>query len=285
VILYYAMGGGLGHLTRARAVLHTLRIRQPVALLTASPYAQNRAVTAGMHVIPVPPELEDDPVAYRVWLHQRFEHIQPEAIYLDAFPAGIQGELDPALLPAGVPIFHLARRLRWARYSDCMQSALPRMATSYVLEPLEAAHRAWLRNHSDLLLNLSLCDPPPAGLSLDVRELRKPGRPLWLICHAGADREIAELLDYAALQARYQRRQPQVLLVAPQRPDWLPAEVAHLDCYPVYPLFALVDAIFSAGGFNSMRQTAAFADKHYPLPFPRRFDDQFARVAQRRGKA
>lgn len=285
MILYYAMGGGLGHLTRARAVLHTLRIRQPVAVITASPYARNRAVTTGMHVIQVPPALEDDPAAYRIWLRQRFERIQPEAIYLDAFPAGIQRELDTALLPTGVPIFHLARRLRWARYCDSIKLDLPRMAATYLLEPLEAAHLACLRDHSDLLLTLSLCDPPPAGLSLNMSELRESERPLWLICHAGADSEIAELLNYAALQARYQRRQPQLLLVAPQRPDWLPAEVAHLDCYPVYPLFALVDAIFSAGGFNSMRQTAAFADKHYALPFPRRFDDQFARVAQRRGQA
>ncbi len=285
MILYYAMGGGLGHLTRARAVLYTLRIRQPVVLLTASPYAMTGAVTAGMQVIQVPLALEDDRTAYRAWLQQRFARIKPEAIYLDAFPAGIQGELDPALLPPDVPIFYLARRLRWARYCDYLSPDAPRLAATYLLEPLEAAHLAWLREHSDLLLTLSLCDPPPERFSLDMSELRAPGRPLWLICHSGADSEIADLLDYAALQAHYQQRQPQLLLVAPQRPNWLPTEIMHLDCYPVYPLFSLVDAIFSAGGFNSMRQTAAFADKHYPLPFPRRFDDQFARVARRRGKA
>jgi len=47
VIVYYAIGGGLGHLVRARAVLHTLGVADAV-LVTASPFAKDARVTGAL---------------------------------------------------------------------------------------------------------------------------------------------------------------------------------------------------------------------------------------------
>jgi hypothetical protein len=41
--------------------------------------------------------------------------------------------------------------------------------------------------------------------------------------------------------------------------------------------------IVTACGFNVMRQTEPYRDRHTFLPFPRRYDDQFTRAARRRG--
>ena len=45
MILYYAMGGGLGHLVRARAVVYTLGIERDTVLLSSSVGAADPRVT------------------------------------------------------------------------------------------------------------------------------------------------------------------------------------------------------------------------------------------------
>ncbi|MFP4436755.1 MAG: hypothetical protein ACLFVO_05865 [Chloroflexaceae bacterium] len=282
MILYYALGGGLGHLTRARAVVHTLGLTGPIVLLTASPYAADPRVTAGMQVIPVPPALERDRHAYRAWLQRLITQVTPDAIYLDAFPAGIQGELCGELLPPDRPVYHLARRLRWPHYACALQDTPPALTMTYQLEPLDPAHAAFLQDHSRAVVPLALVDPPAPPPTPAITRLRTPDRPLWLIAHAGAEDETAELLAYAELLARQMQVQPQLLLVTPQRPAGLPAHVLHLAYYPASALFPLADAIITGGGFNTMRQAAPYAHKHHALPFPRHFDDQFARVARQR---
>ena len=59
MILYYALGGGLGHLTRARKVLGAPSATP--SLLTASEHARDPRVTGGLPVIPVPRRLGPRP--------------------------------------------------------------------------------------------------------------------------------------------------------------------------------------------------------------------------------
>ncbi|MEY4482890.1 MAG: hypothetical protein RL693_342, partial [Verrucomicrobiota bacterium] len=44
------------------------------------------------------------------------------------------------------------------------------------------------------------------------------------------------------------------------------------------------ERIIGGGGFNFVRQTAPFRAKTHHLPFPRRHDDQYLRVARLRHK-
>ncbi len=46
------------------------------------------------------------------------------------------------------------------------------------------------------------------------------------------------------------------------------------------PYAQLTARLITAAGFNIMRQAAPYRAQHRPLPFSRRFDDQFARVAR-----
>jgi hypothetical protein len=235
-----------------------------------------------MQVIPVPPVLEQDHHAYRAWLRRLIDRVAPTAIYLDAFPAGIQGELCGDLLPPALPVYHLARLLRWPHYAGALQDTPPTLTVTYQLEPLDPVHAAFLRGCSSAVVPLALVDPPAPAHPPEIERLRAPDRPLWLITHAGAADETAELLAYAELLARSAQVQPQLLLVAPQRPAELPAHVLHLTYYPASALFPLADAIITGGGFNVMRQATPYRHKHHALPFPRHFDDQFARVARQR---
>jgi hypothetical protein len=281
VILYYALGGGLGHLTRARAVVHTLGLRD-VTLLTASSFAGDPRVTGGLPVITVPLELAIDLASLRAWLAARIARLAPEALYLDAFPAGIRGELSDLPLPAGLPIHYLARRLHWAEYRASAPGPLPPLAVAHILEPLAGEHERFVRAQAGRVQPLMLQDPPaelsPADRAL-VAALTRSGRPLWLIIHSDTGGELAELLGYADDLARLEGVSPVVAVVAPRGAVELPAGVAHLDIYPATPLFPLVDRLITAAGFNVMRQAAPYRARHHCLPFARRFDDQFARAA------
>src|SRR5690349_17097574 len=93
MILYYAVGGGLGHLTRGRRVLRALGLEHDAAFVTASPYAGDVSVTGGIPVIFIPTHLEHAPEEHRLWLRELVRDRRPERLIADAFPAGIQGEL------------------------------------------------------------------------------------------------------------------------------------------------------------------------------------------------
>ena len=258
MILYYAIGGGLGHLVRARAVLHTLGVADRGALLTASPFAADPRVVGDLPVIRVPEALEGDRAALRRWLGGLVAGLRPERLVVDAFPAGVLGELegDP-----GVAIDHVARLLRWPRYTRRLDGSLPRIETTFVVEPLHDDHLAAVRAASERVVALSLVDPPAPP--------RDDAAGAALVVHAGPAREVEAL---AALAARTGHP------VRVARPGG-----ADLDVHPASSLFAHAAAIVTAAGFNAMRQAAPFGDRHLWLPFPRPLDDQRARARAVRG--
>ena len=285
MILYYAMGSGLGHLTRMQAVLHTLAIRAPVTVITASPWHHDTRITGLAHVMHVPAVLLGDLPAYRHWLCGAVEQMCPEAIYLDAFPAGLWGEWCDMPLSEHIPVHHVARLLRWPVYCERLCGEPPSLASTYVLEPLTAAHETFLRQQSLRLLPLELHDPPAVpspALAPVLSWLSRHPRPLWLIIHAGSTAEILELVAYATETSRLEGVKPQLVLLAPHRPLSLPPSVIYGNLYPATPLLPLAERIITACGFNVMRQTAGYREQHRFLPLPRHLDDQFLRAARHR---
>ncbi|MBI3652365.1 MAG: hypothetical protein HY231_15190 [Acidobacteria bacterium] len=338
MIFYYAAGGGLGHLTRARAVIHTLGLQDRVALLTASPFATDRRVVGALEVIAIPQNFSTDRQAYRLWLQETLRRYRPAEIFLDAFPAGLLGEFSNYEFANKTGLFHVARGLRWAVYQRQLDGAIPQFETTYVLEPLEAEQQKVLAQQSLQLTALALTDPPhelseamkQAAIALlrpTVSELlptprqasaARSGstRPLWLIVHTGSPAEINELIAYAVEMSRQERLEPRLVLLTPTPPNDTPDDtpatqpptaqpeifapykglsvayskpeataqirVEHFDFYPASAIFPVADRIITACGFNAMRQTEAYRDKHRFLPFERQFDNQFARAYRRK---
>ncbi|MBO2447311.1 hypothetical protein J4573_09460 [Actinomadura barringtoniae] len=255
MIACYARGDGLGHLTRIRAALHTLgRDAEPVTILTGSEFAADPRVVGDWTVQPV-----ETPATLTA----------PDELIVDAFPAGLKGELTAAMIPSGTRVTHLARRLRWNAYRPLVPADPPHFDRTFVLEPLEADHLAYLQKVSGEITPLTLVDPPAKGAEISG----------WLIVHSGPDEEILELVAYARETAALEGLSPAFTLIAPHRPDDLPADVAHLDVYPAWPLAEHAGRIVTAAGFNAVRQFAAWRDRHRIVPFPRTLDDQFARAA------
>ncbi|HEY8481091.1 MAG TPA: hypothetical protein VIL71_14795 [Spirillospora sp.] len=264
MILCYASGDGLGHLTRVRSFLHTLGLDGPVTVVTGSPFADDPRITGGWRIardtFPMPPMPDDLPGG------------TPDEVIVDAFPAGLRGRLTRDALATGATVTHLARLLRWDAYTPRLPADPPRFHRTYVLEPLAPEHEAYLRGVSDEILPLTLTDPPSEPVDVDG----------WMIVHSGPEAETLELVAYARDMAAAEGVRPPMTLVSPRKPDGLPPGVAYLDAYPACPPGPNVERIVTAAGFNAVRQFAPWRDIHRMLPFPRTLDDQFTRAARAR---
>ena len=282
MIFYYAAGGGLGHLTRARAVFHTLQIQGHKVILTASEFALDRRVTGDFELIQIPPRFAADVAGYQSWLRNLFNKYQPSAIYVDAFPVGIIGEFCDFDFPPSTSLFHVARLLRWEVYSKLFCGKTPHFEKTYLLEKLAAVHEKFLYFCSTHIEPLRLQDPDEVLTASEqelIESLKNTQQPLWLVVHAGGADEIRELVAYAEACRQIEAPDARLLLIAPSCPGDL--RIEHYPFYPAYRLFPYVERIVTACGFHSMRQTEPYKQKHRFLPFVRQFDNQFQRAARR----
>jgi hypothetical protein len=168
--VYYALGGGLGHLARARKVLEALGL--DAVILTASPYGGDRRVTGPHRALKVPRRLGHDRAAFRRWLAPVLR--EADELIVDTFPGGILGELCGLTLPRATLI---ARRLRWDVYERRLNGPLPRYERTYEVEPLGVGEPL---------------DLPQAPIGEPLAD-----EPHWVVVHAGPRHELDALIEHA----------------------------------------------------------------------------------------
>lgn len=273
MLLAYAMGGGLGHLTRTRALLHTLGLDGEATLFTSSRFASDPRVAGGLPVVGVPAELDGDRAGLRALLERTLAGHGATRLLVDALPAGILGELADFAPRRGLELWHVARLLRWERYAADASAHLPRFDVTFVVEELHDDHRRALEAASREVRRLELVDPPSPR-----PEPIEP--PYVLVVHGGPDEETDDLVAFARELLRSEEGTARLVLASPSRPGSLAPDVAWLDAFPATGLFEGAEGIVCAAGFNAVRQTAPFWEKRFLVPYPRRFDDQFTRAAR-----
>jgi hypothetical protein len=246
----------------------------PGAIITAS------RIATGDDLIRVPRRLAASPAAFAGWLRAELRAIAPSAIVVDAFPLGIVGELAQSRVFPQVPLYHLARLLRWDAYTRAFSGTPPRYSASYVLEPLTPRHESFLRVHSERIERMQL-PPDDAGVVADdpLVRWRVSCRPLWLVVHSGPEAEVLALLEFARRQAGADQVVPVFVVVTPVLTGAV-RDVTHLAHANARELFPFADCIVTACGFNSMREAGALGKRHLFMPFARRFDDQRLRAAR-----
>jgi hypothetical protein len=269
MILFYGMGGGLGHLTRIQAVITQFKISDYI-LVSANPLAHHLFTADHLAYVPSENKSVEDYVSA---LQAIIQNINISEIYIDTFPLGILGELS-WLSATNIKLHYIARRLIWKNYAPLISTFLF-YEKVHQIEPLESPHLSYVREHSKevVLTDIQYSPPVPSRVTHIAQQFPAP---LWVIVHSFHQEELESLMRYAEDQARIEKINPALLVITDQPLAHCPYPV-RFD-YPAADWFPLANRIFTGGGFNAMQQMALYRDKHKPLPFPRRFDDQFWRT-------
>lgn len=281
--LYYALGGGLGHLVRARAFTATLGIEADTVVLASTPAADDQRITGPLPVLRPTAAMHNDPVRLRTWLDEIIVARGARTLYVDAFPAGILGELADWTPPPGLQLNHVARIVGADSIAAAARAPGPRYHTTYLTEEISAEQRDFLQHRSRELQSLVLQDPEPdpesrAAVTERRAWLQCEHPRFWLVVHSGPAEEIGELVRFAADLRAAEQAAVDLVVFAPQTVAALPPRTWCVDQYPAHPFFPSAERIISAAGFNVVRQAARWRERHVLHPFPRRHDDQFARA-------
>ena len=272
MILYYAMGGGLGHLTRSLAILHQApQLNGNVRLLASSQYASLAIPYAPCPVDVVVGETLTSKRKYLQFLDTYLQQHRIEVLVLDTFPFGIVGEW--AHLGRTVPHFLIARYLKWKMYVTRVEhrdGPIPQQ--TLILEPLARDYWQTLKEYSQLTLldapiTLQMGDPSKQCLS------DRTGRGgSCLIVHSGNNAEREILLRFA-----------KQTLGGGDSISWSPDRIfPEQGIYPAERVIPRYATIVSAAGYNmtAIASQSPPERTHFLYPFRRRFDNQFLRAQQ-----
>lgn len=279
--LYYAMGGGLGHLTRAFCFLRQFNLINDSFILTSSEFADDKRVVGDVRIIKVDKDLDKNISNFQSFLKETLTEFSIKTIYVDSFPLGIIGELADFEF-GEIEINYIARFLRWSNYSKFIRESNLKFTQTFILEPLENEHRIYVDAHSASQTKLGLVYKKSIFSEQDediAQNIAKTHSPFWLIVHSGNDEEILELVNYAEEMREVEKAKVDLVLISPSAIK--SGNLFQYNLYPASILFDKAERIFSGCGFNIMKQTEDFADKHFFIPFERRFDNQFHRAKKR----
>ncbi len=260
MILYYAMGGGLGHITRSLAILHQApELQNRVRLMVSSQLAPLALSYAPCPVDIVSGEILSSKRRYFQFLYDYLAQHQVELLVLDTFPFGIVGEWR--VVAPSLPRLLIARYLMWGDYLKRVKTSDgPTPCATLILEPLVRNYRRLLSQDSDLtwLKAPILLDEERSSGSED-----KAG---CLIVHSGNEKE-RRILKHVA-QHEFGQKATITCLFPKQ------------GIYPAERLISRYSRIVSGAGYNmtALASQAPPERKHFLYPFPRRFDNQRLRL-------
>jgi hypothetical protein len=271
--LLYALGGGMGHLTRAMALGRAARQRgHRVEVVTNSPFAPGLALETELgegRVHRLGAEL--DKHAVRESIERLLDHVRPEVLVVDTFPRGLGGELAPLLpgLRATKVLVHrdlhpeYVERFGLARFVDTFDRLLvPGEPAPLAHHPRAVSTPPWLVRDAGELL-----DVPTARRRLEVPEAEAV--PVVAVLACGRPEEVAECTGLAAMLQRELGTHAAVRLLAPDAPPRL---------WPALAVMRGIEVLVGAGGYNTVQEARATGTPLVAFARPRLYDRQALRL-------
>jgi hypothetical protein len=282
MILYYAFGGGFGHLSRTSALIHTLKLPlDDVLVLTNSKYAH--IVFAREQILMISEAFYHKPDELFQLVKKVISDYGISEMYIDTFPVGILGELNE-LNTDSCKIIYIARILNWRNYFPLIGIKNLRFEKTFIIEPLPDIQLEFVKNNSNSYSDINIDYPKKQITAYGSGILNSFKEPPWLIVHSESFEELELLYKHALEIAEMQDQKPEFLVISQTNNKLEGQNILQINYYPASEFFPYCEKIITACGFNSMYQTRKYAEKHYFIPFERRYDDQFERAYQRKLK-
>ncbi|MCM8530122.1 MAG: hypothetical protein NE330_03090 [Lentisphaeraceae bacterium] len=271
--LFYAIGGGMGHISRSLAMAEQLCL-QDFKVVTALQNAEG--IIPQEHLIVIEQSLQNDLDSFKLYLSDLIEDLSPKSIYIDSFPLGILGELQNFPWPFRTKLKYVARLIQWEKYRQMFSAKLPDFSEVIIIEDLYKSHLSELEGRYRVS-SLSIEKKVIPSNALDEKAFA-------VICHSGQSEELSELCKFALELKRMKKSTSQLFLISTQKPHGLSAEIKWQASSLARQYFAVAEFIVTACGFNLMNECLRYKSKHYFMPFERKFDDQFYRAEKYRDK-
>ncbi|WNG39577.1 hypothetical protein F0U61_42330 [Archangium violaceum] len=272
--LLYALGGGMGHLTRAVALGRAARRRgHSVEVVTNSSFAPALALEAELgegHVHRLGAEL--DKHAVRESIERLLDRVRPEVLVVDTFPRGLGGELAPLLpeMKARKVLVHrdlhpdYVERFGLARFVDMFDRLLvPGEPAPFAHHPRAVSTPPWL-----ILDAAELLDVPTARRRLGVPD-EETAVPVVAVLACGRPEEVDECTRLAETLQRGLGPRVFVRLLAPDVPPRL---------WPALAVMRGIDVLVGAGGYNTVQEARATGTPLVAFARPRLYDRQGLRL-------
>ena len=280
----YALGGGLGHLTRALALARAAIARgHDVTVLSNSSDATRIPAVAELglphRLITIPSEFDHQRVS--AFVQERLTASAFDVLIVDTFPRGLAGELHdrlPTLSARNIKTVLVHRDLQpryvaWAK--------LDPLANAYdlILSPGESGPFAnlpnvrrtdsWLiRDHHELL------DQHAAWQRLRIIET---DRLVITVIASGMSDERPAMSALASRLSRALHGRASVRLIAVDAAD-APDEVETVALWPCVSAMAGIDLLIGAGGYNTVSEAHATRTPLLAIARRRLYDRQELRL-------
>jgi len=269
--LYFAPGGGAGHLTRAIAFLHTIQLNSINVKIVCS--VKIKIDLPGYTILNIPEKYTTTVEAFKSFIRELISSDKPETIYIDTFYNGILGEWNRKDYP-NIRFVLIARNLDFTLYSSRFTKQCADYSICYVVDNLSELYAQFLKdsikNIKRLILQYPVFEPDVKALAW----LNSVKAPVWAIIHSQPVDEVLALYDHACDMSVYELEPPQICVFTFEQ---LSVNHPVFTIYPVWPLLPYFSRVFMACGFNSLNQTAKYKDKCVIIPFKRTYDNQFYR--------
>lgn len=296
--LLYALGGGMGHLTRAVALSRAVarhsedgerRSRTEIVLLTNSPFAEILPISAEIgsshRVVRLSPRLSRDETAAHV-----IDLVQSErfdALVVDTFPRGLGGELAQILPDLACHKVLVHRDLN-PKYCEQFQLKdfvrhFDRLLVPGESAPFEGLAHAvrtapWLiRDQHELLSPIE-----------SRRILKVASDTLPVVAVIGCGR-AAEVEQMRCLATQLRREFASVATVRFITLSSLSdghlssqsrSDLTTINLWPFFQAIRGVSIVVGSGGYNSVHEARATRTKFIGLPWPRLYDRQQRRLSE-----
>ncbi len=250
-ILFYAQGGGLGHLQRSMHMINRLQLFSheeviyQVFIASSSHYLNNyiKGIAISNPKLPnnlqnikpilIPQNFENDLrnnsthglEDYQKWLVKTISELNIGEIYVDVFPCGLVGEWNniTELLAnfAEIKFYSINRRLKWKSYKQLIIKPLF-FETSFVVEELEIEHLTFITQNSKFMKTLRL-NSLQSRFDKDITNSLSNSQnnqhdylktSFWLIIHSEPLHELLILLEYALEKKFIQKSNSKIIIIS-----------------------------------------------------------------------